>query len=120
MIFSDLIPFYNEDLPYGSIVEDCELAEVVFYETPRLTAPEEGVKGSCHYIDLGYDSFINALDIKEECFAAPMRDLAFIILVPISMSLLRKGVILLQRYVFKFVYEVYFLSSVSSVYIHDL
>mmetsp|Transcript_16717 Transcript_16717/g.23832 ORF Transcript_16717/g.23832 Transcript_16717/m.23832 type:complete len:84 (-) Transcript_16717:275-526(-) len=41
-----LTPFYSEDSSNCSVVEDCELAEILFREIPRFTSPEKGVKGA--------------------------------------------------------------------------
>ena len=35
MLLSDLTPFYSKDSSNGSVMEDCELAEVIFSKIPR-------------------------------------------------------------------------------------
>ena len=96
VLLSDLAPFYSEDSSNSSVMRDCELVEVIFSKIPRFASPKDVLRGpvtwTCNLILLSTSLLL------KKCFAAPMRDLAFLILVSIWRSSFSSGVIRLPRY----------------------
>ena len=64
VLFPDLVPFYSEDSSYSSVVEDCELAEIILSEIPRLASPKEGIEGTGD-INLRFNPFVDVFVVKE-------------------------------------------------------
>ena len=67
MLFSDLVPFYSKDSLYGSVVEDCEVVEVVFVRFQYSQPQRRALRGPAKVFKFVYKVYVFIVG-QEEVF----------------------------------------------------